>query len=205
VLQGLSYANVACNILTDLLFGIFIPLPMLWNLNVNTRTRLSIMFTLGLGVFTCAAAVVKVGYLVNYGKNGDWLWDSRDLTIWSVTEVGVGMFGGNLPALRPLFKSILGSTLRYGSASRKATGYHRQESTHGKSHLDETSSERAFNPACLYEMSNQNKQSKMSTVVFADRTGMSSDDSVNNGKPGPSSNGITMTTTTNIDYSSNTN
>ncbi|KAL2270522.1 hypothetical protein VTJ83DRAFT_2706 [Remersonia thermophila] len=207
-LQALSYTNVALNIFTDLLFAIFIPVPMLWNLNVNTRTRISIMVTLGLGIFACAAAFIKMGYLFNYGINGDWLWDSRDLTIWAVTEVCVAMVGANLPSLRPLFKSFLGTTFGYGSATGKknTTGYQRQHDTtprRNKSQLDETSSERAFNPACLYEMNAQSKQSKMSTVVFSDRTGLSSDDTVNASRgPAAAHNGITMTTSTNIEYSS---
>ncbi|KAL1841475.1 hypothetical protein VTJ49DRAFT_7030 [Mycothermus thermophilus] len=207
-LQALSYTNVAFNIFTDLLFAVFIPVPMLWKLNVNTRTRISIMVTLGLGIFACAAAFIKMGYLFNYGINGDWLWDSRDLTIWAVTEVCVAMVGANLPSLRPLFKGVLGSTLGYGTATGKksTTGYQRQHdatSRHNKSHLDETSSERAFNPACAYEMNCQSKQTKMSTVVFSDRTGLSSDDTVNASRgPATAQNGITMTTTTNIDYSS---
>jgi hypothetical protein len=30
----------------------------------------------------CAAAIVKAGFLVNYGVTGDVLWDSANLTIW---------------------------------------------------------------------------------------------------------------------------
>jgi hypothetical protein len=32
----------------------------------------------------CAAAMVKTSYIVNYGKTGDFLWDSANLTIWIV-------------------------------------------------------------------------------------------------------------------------
>lgn len=28
------------------------------------------------------AAVVKITFITNYGKHGDFLWDSSDLTIW---------------------------------------------------------------------------------------------------------------------------
>jgi hypothetical protein len=118
-LQGLSYTNVALNILTDLLFAVIIPIPMLWNLNVNHRTRLSLLAILGLGVFACAAAIVKVGYIVNYGKVGDFLWDSRDITIWTAAETNVGIVAGSLPTLRPLFKRFLGSV--YGKGSKKTS------------------------------------------------------------------------------------
>lgn len=119
-LQGLSYTNAALNILTDLLFSIIILAPMLWNLNVNRRTRVTLMMILGLGVFACIASIVKVRYIVNYGKQGDWLWDSRDITIWTVTETNVGITAGSLATLRPLARRFLGGI--YGKGSREESG-----------------------------------------------------------------------------------
>jgi hypothetical protein len=188
---------VALNILTDLCFAVFIPGPMLWNLNVNTRTRISLLFSLGLGCFACAAAFIKIGSLVNYGKEGDWLWDSRDITIWTVVECNTGIVAGNLPTLRPIFRRILGSTLGYGSRSNGVSGgsgYQRQKdggsrtmpsigtsSRRGaasKPATDETSSERAFNTASEYEMGDR-KHAGHTTVVFADAAALSSDEAVN--------------------------
>lgn len=197
-LKGLSYTNVTLNILTDLCFAVFIPGPMLWNLNVNRRTRISLLFSLGLGCFACAAAVIKIGSLVNYGKEGDWLWDSRDITIWTVVECNTGIVAGNLPTLRPIFKRILGSTLGYGSRSKGVSGgsgYQRHKdggsrtmpsiagasSRRGaasKSGTDETSSERAFNAASEYEMGDRKRHGN-TTVVFADPDALSSDETVN--------------------------
>ena len=92
---------------------------MLWNVQMNRRQKSSIIGILGLGVFATAAALVKISYLPEYGKTGDWLWDSRNITIWTVVECNVGIIGGNLPCMKPLFKSVLGST--YGRGSRKTT------------------------------------------------------------------------------------
>ncbi|KAF7560805.1 hypothetical protein G7046_g3346 [Stylonectria norvegica] len=118
-LQGLSYTNASLNILTDLLFAIVIPTPMLWNLNVHFRTRVTLIGILGLGVFACAAAFIKLGYVTNYGKLGDWLWDSRNISIWTAVELNVGIIAGSLPCLRPLFKRLLGSM--YGKSSSRKT------------------------------------------------------------------------------------
>ena len=119
-LQGLSFTNVALNILTDFMFAVIIPVPMLWNLNVNRRTRGTLIGILGLGVFACAAAITKIPFIIDYGKNGDWLWDSRNLTIWTVVEMNVGIIAGSLACLRPLFRTILGST--YGQNSNRTPG-----------------------------------------------------------------------------------
>jgi len=49
-LKALSYTNVALNILTDLLFAIFIPIPMLWHVQMNRRQKTSIIAILSLGI-----------------------------------------------------------------------------------------------------------------------------------------------------------
>ncbi|KAK2760512.1 integral membrane family protein [Colletotrichum kahawae] len=46
-IKGLAYANSSVNILTDLLFGIAIPAPMLWTLNVPNRDFLGSIYGKG--------------------------------------------------------------------------------------------------------------------------------------------------------------
>ncbi|KAF6808452.1 integral membrane family protein [Colletotrichum plurivorum] len=112
-LQGLSYTNAAITILTDLIFAT-IPIAILWHLEVHRRARLriSLIVVLALGLFAVAAACVKTSYLPNYGRHGDFLWDTRDITIWTATEMNVGIVAGSLPTLRPMFKRFLGSNDR---------------------------------------------------------------------------------------------
>ncbi|KAB5578896.1 hypothetical protein GE09DRAFT_563600 [Coniochaeta sp. 2T2.1] len=207
-LQSLSYTNLALNIITDLLFAIVIPTPMLWSLNVNSRTRYSLLAILGLGVFACAACFVKLGFLVNYGKLGDWLWDSRNITIWTVVENNIGIIAGSLPTLRPLFKTLLGST--YGRGSRKTGGpsnygngttkgsksnWHSLSSGRRPEPTDETSSERAFNTSKEeYEMAGR-RAPVNKAVVFTEVDAKSSDESVDRAGL-RTQGGITKTTTT---------
>jgi hypothetical protein len=217
-LQALSYTNVALNIITDLAFAVFIPGPMLWKLNVNRRTRATLLFALGLGVFACAAAFVKIGSIVNYGKAGDWLWDSQDISIWTVVECNVGLVAGSLPALRPMFKRILGTSLGYGNNKNSNThGYQRHNSGTGQMNSrkskpmggttsDETSSEHAFNPAQEYEMARPRHRdakptSATSVSVFADADALSSEESVGRTKSDAKPpTGITKSTTTTVTY-----
>ncbi|CAG7990594.1 unnamed protein product [Penicillium salamii] len=109
----------ALNILTDLIFSI-LPVFMLRHLQVNRRVKASLICILGLGVFACAAAFVKLSILPNYGRTGDFLWDYTNLTIWVVTECNTGIVAGSLPTLKPLFKKVLGS---YASQSKTARDY----------------------------------------------------------------------------------
>ncbi|KAI8960345.1 hypothetical protein F5Y11DRAFT_330303 [Daldinia sp. FL1419] len=121
-LQGLSYANSTVNIITDIFFAL-LPIPMLWNVKINARTKASLICVLGLGVFACAAAIVKAAFISNYGKTGDFLWDSANLTIWISAETNTGIIAACLPCVKPMFKTIFDSSLRYGS-SRKKDSYH---------------------------------------------------------------------------------
>ncbi|OJJ47333.1 hypothetical protein ASPZODRAFT_96276 [Penicilliopsis zonata CBS 506.65] len=118
-LLALAYTNAGLNILTDLIFAI-LPGIMLRHLQVNKRTKASLACILGLGVFACAAAFVKLSILPNYGKTGDFLWDYSDLTIWVVTECNVGIIAGSLPTLKPLFKQVLNT---YASRSKSKPYY----------------------------------------------------------------------------------
>ncbi|KAI0124083.1 hypothetical protein BJ170DRAFT_735810 [Xylariales sp. AK1849] len=113
---GLSYANATVNILTDMFFAL-IPIPMLWNVQINLRTKASLICILGMGVFACIAAIIKSAYTSNYGKTGDFLWDSANLTIWVATETNTGIIAACLPCLKPLFKRMLGSSVGYSSSS----------------------------------------------------------------------------------------
>ncbi|KAI0377228.1 hypothetical protein F5Y04DRAFT_190433 [Hypomontagnella monticulosa] len=128
-LQGLSYANSTVNIVTDIFFAI-LPIPMLWNVKINARTKASLICVLGLGIFACAASIVKAAFITNYGKNGDFLWDSANLTIWISAETNTGIVAACLPCIKPMFKSIFDSTLRYGS-SRKNEAYNLRAYGHG--------------------------------------------------------------------------
>lgn len=219
-LQGLSYTNAALNIITDLLFAIVIPSPMLWNLNVHFRTRVSLIGILGLGVFACAAAFVKLGYVTNYGKQGDWLWDSRNITIWTCVELNVGIIAGSLPCLRPIFKRFLGSY--YGKGSRKTpttanTHYGQGTMRSGKNWhslssgrrgpdevADETSSQKAINAGMdEYELRDRIAHPRgisNKTTILTDFDARSSDESVDQVGQGYRP-GIKKTTITTVEVS----
>lgn len=194
---------------------------MLWNLNVHFRTRVSLIGVLGLGVFACAAAFVKLGYVTNYGKLGDWLWDSRNITIWTCVELNVGIIAGSLPTLRPIFRRFLGST--YGkSSSRKTpntgnTNYGRGTMRSGSNwhtlgsgrrggadeQVDEASSERAINARVdEYELQNRIASPQgitNKTTILTSIDAKSSDESLD--RVGQYHAGITKTTVTKVEVS----
>jgi len=106
----------------------------LWNVKINARVKLALVFILSLGVlyvfvhfpqfldaietdvpdFNSAliSCIVKVYYLSFYGKFNDFLWDSVNITIWTACELNIGIFAASIATLRPLFRSAFqgGST-----------------------------------------------------------------------------------------------
>ena len=154
-ITALSYTNAAVNIITDFLFSIVIPLPMLWTLHVNIRTRVTLMLVLGIGAFACVAASVKVSYLVNYGKTGDFLWDSRNITIWTAVELNVAITAASLACLKPILKKLLAN--KYGPGSHgmnckqdSGRGHQYFLPRHGRHTMGDTESQIALHPDCHY-------------------------------------------------------
>lgn len=194
---------------------------MLWNLNVHFRTRVTLIGILGLGVFACAAAFVKLGYVTNYGKQGDWLWDSQNITIWTCVELNVGILAGSLPCLRPIFKSFLGSY--YGKGSRKTpttgnTNYGHGTLRSGKNWhslssgrrgveevADETSSQKAINAGMdEYELRDRiatPSRAMCNTTIVTNFDASSSEESVDRAGMGGMHSGIKKTTVTSVEHS----
>jgi hypothetical protein len=108
---NITYVIGSCNILSDLLFAIIIPFPMIWNLNTNKRTKASAMFVISLGALACAASIARMPYLVNFGSTIDSLWAMAPVALWSVVETEVAIIAACVPSLKPLVKSILESSV----------------------------------------------------------------------------------------------
>lgn len=125
-LRALSYTNSVVSIVTDFAFAVLIPIPLIWNLQMNKRKKSSLVLIFSMGIFASSAGIIRAVYINDYGKQGDFLWDSRNITIWYAIETQIGIIAGNLPCSKPLFSRFIGST--YGSWS-KSRGYSGQPGT----------------------------------------------------------------------------
>ncbi|KIW43898.1 uncharacterized protein PV06_04949 [Exophiala oligosperma] len=114
--------NSSINIATDVLFAL-LPIPIVWNLQTNMRTKITLIFILSLGLFACVASIVKTVYQANALMDPDWTF--RDsFFMWNNIEFNIGILAASLPALRPLFSKILGATQKFtSSASRNKQNY----------------------------------------------------------------------------------
>ncbi|KAH9207631.1 hypothetical protein DL95DRAFT_395890 [Leptodontidium sp. 2 PMI_412] len=126
--------NSIVNIITDVLFA-SLPIPIVWKLQVNMRTKLSLICILSLGYFACVCSIVKTTIQVNVLKDPDSTRKDR-YSIWNAIELYVGLLAASLPALRPLFKSMLDLRTRAtASSNAQRHKYYMQEDGIGMNSL----------------------------------------------------------------------
>ncbi|KAK4224229.1 hypothetical protein QBC38DRAFT_515462 [Podospora fimiseda] len=127
-LKFAAFFNSSVAVLTDVTFAL-LPIPMLWNVQMNWRVKAAVAVILSLGLFAAISAIVKITFLENYGKHGDFLYDSSDLTIWTTIEICMAIIAASAPALRPLFNTLFDGTSAqsgsgpYSSSSGRYEGY----------------------------------------------------------------------------------
>ncbi|KAL8420910.1 hypothetical protein RB596_001900 [Gaeumannomyces avenae] len=115
--------NSSFTVVSDFTLAV-LPIPMLWNVQMNWRVKASIIAILSLGFFTVAAAIKKTIALTKWGERGDYMWDTVDITIWYAAEIAVAIIGGSIPCLKPLFTRILASTAKYGTGGSSGKPSH---------------------------------------------------------------------------------
>ena len=128
--SSIGLFNSIINICTDFLFAL-IPIPIIYKLQVNQRTKITLGFILSLGLVACASAIVKAHLQTTFLSNPDRYWDDGFM-VWNMIELCLGIIAASLPSLKPLFKSVLESTRTAlglsGSRSKNSSGYRRHGS-----------------------------------------------------------------------------
>ncbi|KAH9870913.1 hypothetical protein J1614_006485 [Plenodomus biglobosus] len=105
-LQNVYYFCSSVNIFTDWATALM-PIALLWNVQMNRNTKISVAGILGLGIFTSVSGLVRMKYTVALTSNHDYLYGLANILIWGYAEPALGMIVGNIATLRPLFKRML--------------------------------------------------------------------------------------------------
>lgn len=160
-LADIYYADTAVNIITDWFCALLYvtlsisakrikltsdsPIPLLWDLKLNTNSKISVGFLLSLGVLASLSACIRLKYTVNLNSSDDYLFSVADVLIWGFAENGVGFIVGCISTLRPLFRKMfhLGDSTG-GSGMKLSEGYGhsygnsrgRLENGHGSGFMD---------------------------------------------------------------------
>jgi hypothetical protein len=91
-------------------FSAVLPIILLWNIQMNIRSKFLVCIMLGLGVFAAICIVVRLPAIVDLGDHQDSLYSVSVSILWGTAEIGVAIAAASLSALRPLFRSWIGST-----------------------------------------------------------------------------------------------
>ncbi|KAJ5465291.1 uncharacterized protein N7458_000977 [Penicillium daleae] len=118
-LLDMSYVYSATAALCDFTLGI-LPVFLVWNLQMNVRTKAALAGILALGGIASAAVIVRIPYLSDY-KDPDFLYATTNISIWSNVETGLGIAAGSLVTLRPLFRWLRDPSYR-GTRSKQTGG-----------------------------------------------------------------------------------
>jgi hypothetical protein len=98
-----------------------LPIPLVWQLQLNIRAKISLIIVLSLGVFAAVAAIVKAEIQKVILSNPDpFVHDS--FTLWRFIEFDVGIIAASLPALKPLFNWCLGAARSLTTRAQRNTG-----------------------------------------------------------------------------------
>ncbi|KAK0367570.1 integral membrane protein [Colletotrichum limetticola] len=82
-----------------------LPIVLLWNVNLNWRTKALVAALLGMGIVAGVALIIRIPYVRRFDVSADFLYESIDVAIWSVLEPALGIMAASVTSLRPLFKS----------------------------------------------------------------------------------------------------
>ncbi|KAJ6014741.1 hypothetical protein N7540_009332 [Penicillium herquei] len=86
----------------DLTLGL-LPVFLVWNLQMSTRTKAALAGILSMGCVASAAVIIRIPYLHDY-KDENFLYATSNISIWSNVEASLGIAAGSLVTLKPLFR-----------------------------------------------------------------------------------------------------
>jgi len=106
VLANVTYAHSTMSAVTDWVFGI-LPIFFVWKMQMNPRTKLSVILILSLGFFASTATIVRIFYIKQLVSTQDYSWQGINLAKWSMVEPAIAITAMNFATLRPMFSSFL--------------------------------------------------------------------------------------------------
>ncbi|KAH8671833.1 hypothetical protein BGZ60DRAFT_485558 [Tricladium varicosporioides] len=105
ILSNVTYAHAAMSAITDWAFGI-LPIFFVRKMQMNPRTKFSVILILSLGFFASSATIVRIVYIKSLTETEDWSWEGINLVKWSMVEPAIAITASNIATLRPMFKNF---------------------------------------------------------------------------------------------------
>ena len=136
----MAYQSATFSTLTDLVF-VVLPIVVLWNANMDRRSKLSVGFILCLAASACICSMVRFQYVDGLTQIDDFFWNATNIAIWSTIECGASIIAGCLATLRPLLKRMFATagtitkSLRSSNSRSNGSSRHTNHSASVSTHL----------------------------------------------------------------------
>lgn len=139
---AVAYEQGVVTTSTDWIFAV-LPITILWNAQMDRRTKSVCAFVLSLGAFGSICSIVRFKYINGLSISPNFFWNAANISIWSTIELGMGIVASSLATLRPLFKklfysarnrfsSVAGHTKRYSQAIIQRRGSTKHGTYHSR-------------------------------------------------------------------------
>ncbi|KAF1828047.1 hypothetical protein BDW02DRAFT_303026 [Decorospora gaudefroyi] len=116
------YSNASINILTDLMIA-FLPVQVIWNLQIEKRQKMALMAILTVGWFVCIVSIVRLHELIVFANHPeDPTWYSAGNAYWSSIEMNMAIVCATVPALKPLVVKVVPSFSKRHNSGGYGTG-----------------------------------------------------------------------------------
>ncbi|KAK7935353.1 hypothetical protein PG985_000848 [Apiospora marii] len=87
------YLSGAVSSVTDI-FVLLLPVPLVWNLHAPMKKKVGVLAVFSVGVFVCAASLVRLGMTPVLRSNFDATWNISTMSLWATLEVNIGIVCG---------------------------------------------------------------------------------------------------------------
>ncbi|KAI9810673.1 MAG: hypothetical protein M1827_006132 [Pycnora praestabilis] len=102
----LQYAIAGLGLLSDI-FILFMPIKYLWALSISWKKKLEVLCLFSLGSLACIASLIRLTTIHTVATSPDPTWEGFAISIWSSTELNLGIITASLPATKPFLKKAL--------------------------------------------------------------------------------------------------
>lgn len=108
------------NVITDLIL-VILPLPYVWSLHASITQRVVLGGIFALGTFVSIVSMIRLSILLDTaGDTLDLTYTYKDVYLWSLVEINVGLVCACLPSLRPIVR-VLGLNRFFSSGRSRPT------------------------------------------------------------------------------------
>ncbi|KAJ5812384.1 hypothetical protein N7474_008685 [Penicillium riverlandense] len=114
-------ALASTNTFTDIAI-LFLPMPLVWRLQISLSKKISISGVFLLGAFVCAIALYRISTLPLINDN-DITYSNTYAGLWTSIEGSVGVIVACLPSLMPIWQRMRGRKVGYAQYSSQFTQY----------------------------------------------------------------------------------